>query len=159
MRFKCILLQHLQRQLLLWMPTRLLRRWTHGIWLLRMYAPNSFFHQRLSISYIPHLLFHFNLKKNCVLIYPPPTCAGRRRRLRVWQVVISIIGSIIGALLILCLCLACIRNCLLRRRTRDPIVQQGDPAYGHPQQAAYPQQGVPMYETNNQKVPGPAGVV
>ncbi|KAG0589100.1 hypothetical protein KC19_2G291400 [Ceratodon purpureus] len=92
----------------------------------------------------------------------------QRRRLRTWQVVVSIIGAILGALLILCVCLACVRNCLLRRRARSgPFVQQpqpgpGDPVYGYPQQASYPQQGVPMYQTNmnmNQKVPGPAGVV
>jgi hypothetical protein len=89
----------------------------------------------------------------------------KRNKLRTWQVVVSIIGSVIGALLILCLCLACIRNCIARRRARGPTMAQqgGEPVYGYPQQAPYPQsqQGVPMsvYENNNQKVPGPAGVV
>lgn len=86
----------------------------------------------------------------------------RRRKLRVWQVVISIIGAVLGALLLLCLCLACLRNCLARRRNRGPVVAQQGEVYGYPQQAPYPQQGVPMatYETHNhQKVPGPAGVV
>jgi hypothetical protein len=82
----------------------------------------------------------------------------RRSKLRVWKVVVSIIGAIIGALLLLCLCLACIRRCLTSRRRSA----NSDPAYGYPQQAPYNQQGVPMamYENNNnQKVPQPAGVV
>lgn len=80
----------------------------------------------------------------------------RKRKLTVWRVVVSIIGSVIGALLLLCLCLACIKHCLTRRRRSA----NRDTVNGYPQQAPYPQQGVPMatYE-NNQKVPGPAGVV
>jgi hypothetical protein len=73
----------------------------------------------------------------------------RKRKLRVWKVIVAIIGAAIGALLLLCLCLACIRHCLTRRRKRGPVVQQ----------QGYTQQGAPMgtYETN--KVPGPVGVV
>ena len=48
----------------------------------------------------------------------------------------------------------------MRARAQNNVAQQGDSAYGYPAQQAYPpQQGVPMYATNNQKVPGPAGVV
>jgi hypothetical protein len=79
-------------------------------------------------------------------VYVVQWCAGQRRKLSTWQVATSIVGSILGALLILCCCLACIRNAM-RARAQNNMAQQG------------PQQGVPMYATNNQKVPGPAGVV
>jgi len=75
----------------------------------------------------------------------------RKRKLRIWKVIVAVIGAAIGALLLLCLCLACLRHCLTRRKKRGPVAQQG-----YPQQTAYPGG---TYETNNQKVPGPVGAV
>uniref|UniRef100_A0A7I4D281 NELL2-like EGF domain-containing protein n=1 Tax=Physcomitrium patens TaxID=3218 RepID=A0A7I4D281_PHYPA len=79
-----------------------------------------------------------------------------KHRFSKWQVVTSIVGSILGALLILYCCIACIRGSL-RARSRSAMEQQGGPAYGYPAQPYPPQQGIPMYPTN--KVPPPAGVV
>lgn len=89
-----------------------------------------------------------------------------RRKFATWRLVLSIIGAIIGAILLLCLCLTCLRNRYRRypqenaaypaqypmQQTQYPMQTQGQPAYG------YPAQGAPMYGTAN-KVPGPAGAV
>lgn len=87
-----------------------------------------------------------------------------------WRIVLSIMGSVIGAILIFCLCLSCLGH-------RQPVLQQtAYPMQAMPNSAVYgyPPQGVPMqnsvdpavygYPPQNpamysSKVPGPSGTV